>query len=94
MYEYKIETYKVKEAEKAMNELAKEGWRVVAVSPNEAMGFGLVVTYERKIDQRNSDYLTVILEGTELFLLLAGKLGNCFRQNMYYEVLKDLKKIT
>lgn len=51
MCEYKVETYKVKEAEKAMNELAKEGWRVVTVSPNEAMGFGLVVTYERKIDE-------------------------------------------
>lgn len=55
MYEYKVATYKVKDAEKAMNELAKEGWRVVTVSPNEAMGFGLVVTYERKMNQRNSD---------------------------------------
>lgn len=50
MYEYKVETYKVKYAEKEMNELAKEGWRVVAVTPNEAMGFGVVVTYERKMD--------------------------------------------
>lgn len=50
MYEYKVETYKVKDAEKAMNKLAQDGWRVVAVSPNEAMGFGLIVTYERKID--------------------------------------------
>lgn len=58
MYEYKVETYKVKDAEKAMNELAKEGWRVVTVSPNEAMGFGLVVTYERKVDQRNSGLST------------------------------------
>ena len=33
-----------------MNKLAKEGWHVVAVSPNEAMGYGVVVTYERKID--------------------------------------------
>lgn len=50
MYEYKVATYKVKDAEKAMNELAKEGWRVFRVLPNEAMGFGLIVIYERKID--------------------------------------------
>lgn len=50
MYEYKVETYKVKDAEKSMNKLAHEGWRVIAVSPNEGMGFGIVVTYERKID--------------------------------------------
>ncbi|MGN0513284.1 MAG: DUF4177 domain-containing protein [Lachnospiraceae bacterium] len=48
MYEYKVETYKVKVAENEMNKLASEGWRVIAVTPNEAMGFGLVVTYERK----------------------------------------------
>lgn len=46
---YKVETYSVREAEKAMNEMAKEGWRVIAVSPNVAMGMGLVVTFERKI---------------------------------------------
>ena len=48
MYEYRVETYKVKEAADEMNKLASEGWRVIAVSPNEAMGFGLVVTYERQ----------------------------------------------
>ena len=48
MYEYKVETYSVREAEKAMNEMAKEGWRVIAVSPNVAMGMGLVVTFERE----------------------------------------------
>ena len=50
MYEYKIEIYKVKEAEESMNKLAKEGWHVISVSPNQAVGFGIVVTYERKID--------------------------------------------
>lgn len=50
MYEYKVEIYKVKDAEKAMNELAREGWRVVTVSPNLALGYGLIVTYEHKID--------------------------------------------
>ena len=48
MYEYKVDTYKVKVAENEMNKMALEGWRVIAVSPNEAVGFGLVVTYERK----------------------------------------------
>lgn len=50
LYEYKVETYKVKAAANEMNKLAAEGWRVIAVSPNEAVGFGLVVTYERKKD--------------------------------------------
>ncbi len=50
MYEYKVETYRVKNAAEAMNALAREGWRVIAVSPNTARGFGIVVTYERKID--------------------------------------------
>ena len=49
MYEYKVETYKVKEAEEKMNALAKEGWRVIAVTHNEAMGFGIIVTYERAV---------------------------------------------
>ena len=53
MYEYKVETYKVKVAANEMNKLASEGWRVIAVTPNEAMGFGLVVIYERKKDWYN-----------------------------------------
>lgn len=48
MYEYKVETHKVKGAEVAMNQLAKEGWRVIAVSPNIGDGYALVVTYERE----------------------------------------------
>lgn len=47
MYEYKVETYKVNEAESEMNKLAQQGWRVIAVSPNIAMGYGIIVTYER-----------------------------------------------
>ena len=50
MYEYKVESYNVKAAENEMNKLANEGWRVVAVSPNIAQGYGIVVTYERKKD--------------------------------------------
>ena len=49
MFEYKVEIYKVKEAEKEMNKLAQSGWRVIAVSPNMAMGYGIVVTFERQI---------------------------------------------
>ena len=37
MYEYKVDTYKVKVAENEMNKMALEGWRVIAVSPNEAV---------------------------------------------------------
>ena len=48
MIEYKVETAKVKEAEKLMNDLAKQGWRVIAVTPNQAMGYGLVITFERE----------------------------------------------
>ena len=33
-----------------MNKLEKEGWRVISVSPNEGLGLGVIVTYERKID--------------------------------------------
>lgn len=49
MYEYKVEAYLVKEATAEMNRMAKDGWRVIAVTPNSAMGFGLIVTFERKI---------------------------------------------
>lgn len=48
MYEYRVETYKVRESEAEMNRLAREGWRVIAVSPNMGVGYGIVVTYERK----------------------------------------------
>ena len=48
MFEYKVETYKVNEAASQMNRSAQEGWRVIAVSPNVAMGYGIVVTYERQ----------------------------------------------
>lgn len=48
LYEYKVEVYKVKEAERQMNIMADKGWRVVAVSPNVGMGYGVVVTFERQ----------------------------------------------
>lgn len=48
MYEYKVLTLSVKECEKTINQLAKEGWRLVAMVPNQAMGFGVVATLERQ----------------------------------------------
>jgi len=48
MYEYKVEIYRVKESEKEMNKNAGKGWRVVAVMPNEDVGYGMVVTFERE----------------------------------------------
>lgn len=48
MYEYKVEWYAVRQAEDKMNRLAAEGRRVIAVTPNTAMGHGIIVTYERK----------------------------------------------
>ncbi len=47
MKEYKVEVLGVKESEARMNALAREGWRVVATSPNIAMGHGLVVIIPR-----------------------------------------------
>lgn len=55
MYEYKVETYKIKGAEAAMNKLASKGWRVIAVSPIMGMGYGIVVTYERKMANANQN---------------------------------------
>lgn len=49
MYEYKVVAYRVNDSESEMNKLAKEGWRVIAVSPNVAKGFGIIVTFERPI---------------------------------------------
>ncbi|MDO5155878.1 MAG: DUF4177 domain-containing protein [Eubacteriales bacterium] len=48
MYEYKVETYKVKGSEEEMNKLASQGWRVISVAPNIGAGYGIVVTYERQ----------------------------------------------
>jgi len=52
MYEYKvIYDLSVKDSEKMLNELAKDGWRLVTVSPNIAKGMGLIATLERKIEE-------------------------------------------
>ena len=49
MYEYKVLILKVKECEETFNMLAKDGWRLVAMIPNNAMGYGVVATFEKKI---------------------------------------------
>ena len=46
--EYRVEIYAVRKAETEMNRMASDGWRVIAVCPNQAAGFGVVVTYERQ----------------------------------------------
>lgn len=48
MLEYRVETCRVKQMEDVMNALAAEGWRVAAVTPNQAVGYGVVITFERE----------------------------------------------
>lgn len=52
MYEYKVEVYRVKDAEEEMNALAGEEWRVISVTSNESIQWvakdTVVVTYERE----------------------------------------------
>ena len=52
MYEYKVEVYRVKEAEDGMNTLAREGWRVISITSNECLQWTakdtIVVTFERE----------------------------------------------
>ena len=50
MYEYKVLTLRVKECEETFNRLAKEGWRLVAMIPNNEKIYGIVATLEKKID--------------------------------------------
>lgn len=50
-YEYKVIKASVNSAEKEMNELAKDGWRVITVSPNVAVGMGVIITLERPIEE-------------------------------------------
>lgn len=47
MYEYKVLTLNVKDCEETFNQLAKEGWRLAAMMPNLAKGYGVVATMER-----------------------------------------------
>ena len=49
MYMYRVETYAVRNAEAEMNKMAMEGWRVISVCPNQAAGYGIVVTFEKAV---------------------------------------------
>ena len=54
MYEYKVLTLTVKESENILNQYAKEGWRLVTASPNNAIGVGLIgllITLERNVSE-------------------------------------------
>ena len=46
---YRVETFSMKKVEEEMNKMALEGWRVIAVNPNQTTGFGLIVTFEKAI---------------------------------------------
>jgi hypothetical protein len=48
MLEYRVDTYTVRRAAEEMNRMAAEGWHVIAVCPNQARCFGVIVTYERQ----------------------------------------------
>ena len=48
MFEYRVGTYFVSKAEAEVNHMAADGWRVIAVCPNQARGFGIIVTYESR----------------------------------------------
>lgn len=50
MYEYKVLVLTVKQTESQLNDLAKDGWRLVTMVPNNAIGMGVVATMERKIE--------------------------------------------
>ena len=51
MFEYKVIKSGVNSAEEEMNKYAKKGWRVITVSPNVAMGMGVIITLEREIKE-------------------------------------------
>lgn len=51
MYEYKVLILGVKECEETFNRLAKDGWRLVEMVPNQARGVGVVATMERKVEK-------------------------------------------
>ena len=48
MFEYRVEKYYFRHAEEAMNRMASDGWRVIAVCPNQYGCAGIIVTYERQ----------------------------------------------
>ncbi len=61
--EYKVIVCKVKEMENEMNNLAKEGWRVLTVSPDIAKLYGVVIVFERNKNQAMTESRGVITSG-------------------------------
>jgi len=49
MVEYKVFDTFIKDLESLLNKYAKEGWKVVSITPNIAKGMGVVVVMERTI---------------------------------------------
>ena len=52
MFEYKMVAATVQNCEKTCNELAKEGWRVIAVCPDQLKGIGVIATLERTVESK------------------------------------------
>ena len=52
--EYKVETSSVGDAERIMNDMAKSGWKVIAVTPNIFKGYGIIITFERNSDDKST----------------------------------------
>jgi len=44
---YKVVTCKVKEAEGIMNQYYQQGYKVLTVTPNNGIGFGVVITFAK-----------------------------------------------
>lgn len=49
MYEYKVLTSHVYKCEETFNQLAKDGWRLVSMVSNLAMGIGVIAVFEKQI---------------------------------------------
>lgn len=49
MYEYKVLTLMVNECEEKFNQLAKDGWWLVAMVPDQVRGLGVIATMEREV---------------------------------------------
>ena len=51
MYEYKVLDLKIIACEAIFNRLAKEGWKVISVCPNSAIGNRVIATLERDLKE-------------------------------------------
>lgn len=51
MYEYKVLVLAVRKCEETFNQLAKEGWKLVTMSPDIVREMGVIATMERKIEK-------------------------------------------